>query len=79
MSTRELIRAEIDHIPDDKLGELYRLIRRFQEAHAAPPKPGPGILAKLRTITLEGPSDFAANLDLCWPRPGSTVEVAKEA
>jgi hypothetical protein len=62
MSTRELIRAEIDHIPDDKLGELYRLIRRFQEAHAAPPSPG--ILAKLRTITLEGPSDFAANLDL---------------
>jgi len=62
MNTRERIRAEIDHIPDDRLGELYRLIQHFQEAHAAPPKPG--ILAKLRTITIQGPPDFAANLDL---------------
>jgi hypothetical protein len=62
MSTRELIRAEIDHIPDDRLSELYRLIQHFQETRAAPPKPG--ILAKLRTITIQGPPDFAANLDL---------------
>jgi len=62
MSTRELIRAEIDHVPDDKLGELYRLIQSFQEANAPPPKPG--ILAKLRTIAIQGPPDFAANLDL---------------
>jgi hypothetical protein len=62
MSTRELIRAEVDHIPDDKLGELYRLIQHFQEARAEPPKPG--ILEKLRTITIQGPPDFAANLDL---------------
>jgi hypothetical protein len=62
MSTRELIRTEIDHVPDDRLGELYRLIQCFREAHAAPPKPG--ILAKLRTISIEGPPDFAANLDL---------------
>ncbi len=62
MSTRELIRAEIDHVPDDRLGELYRLIQGFQEAPDAPPKPG--ILAKLRTINIVGPPDFAANLDL---------------
>lgn len=62
MSTRELIRTEIDHIPDDKLGELYRLIQCFQEAHATPQKPG--ILAKLRAISIEAPPDFAANLDL---------------
>jgi hypothetical protein len=62
MSTRELIRAEIDHIPDDKLGELYRLIQHFQETRVEPPTPG--ILAKLRTIAIEGPPDFAANLDL---------------
>ena len=61
MSTRELIRAEIDLIPDDKLGELYRLIQSFHQAHAAPPKPG--ILAKLRTIAIQGPPDFAANLE----------------
>jgi hypothetical protein len=62
MSTRELIRAEIDHVPDDRLGELYGLIQSFQEAHAAPPKSG--ILAKLSAITIQGPPDFAANLDI---------------
>ena len=62
MSTRELIRAEIDRLPDDRLGELYRLIQGLRKADAEPPKPG--ILAKLRTITIAGPPDFAANLDL---------------
>ena len=62
MTTRELIQAEIGKIPEDRLGELYALIRSFVASQAAS-RPG-GIMAKLREVRIEAPPDFAANLDL---------------
>ncbi|NUQ65005.1 MAG: hypothetical protein HUU20_21280 [Pirellulales bacterium] len=62
MTTRELIEAEIGKIPEDRLDELYGLIRDFAGAKAASARPG--IMAKLREVRIEAPSDFAANLDL---------------
>lgn len=62
MTTRELIEAEIGKIPEDRLDELYGVIRNFAEAKAASVRPG--IMAKLRGVRIEAPPDFAANLDL---------------
>lgn len=62
MTKRELIEAEIGRIPEDRLDELYGIIRDFAAENAASAEPG--ILAKLREIRIEGPSDFAKNLDL---------------
>jgi hypothetical protein len=62
MTTRELIQAEIRKIPEERLGELYALIRSFVASKTG--FPGPGIMAKLREVQIEAPSDFAANLDL---------------
>jgi hypothetical protein len=61
MTTRELIQAEIASVPEEKLEELYGLIRHFT-ATTAPPQGS--IMAKLRGIRIEAPADFATNLDL---------------
>ena len=63
MSTRELIRTEIENVPDEKLDELYSVVRGLAASKAASARPG--IMAKLRSVTIEAPVDFAANLDLC--------------
>jgi hypothetical protein len=62
MTTRERIEAEIGKIPEDRLDELYGLIRDFAGAKAASARPG--IMAKLREVRIEAPPDFATNLDL---------------
>lgn len=62
MTTRELIQAEIGKIPEERLGELYSLIRRFAASKTA--SRSAGIMAKLREVRIEAPADFAANLDL---------------
>jgi hypothetical protein len=62
MTTRELIEAEIGKIPEERLDELYALVRSFAASKAN--SAGPGIMAKLREVRIEAPPDFAANLDL---------------
>lgn len=62
MTTRELIQAEIGKVPEDRLDELYALVRSFVASKAASPRPG--IMANLRRVRIEAPADFAANLDL---------------
>jgi hypothetical protein len=62
MSTRERIQVEIGRIPDERLDELYGLIRSF--AASKPAAARPGIMTKLRQVRIEAPPDFAANLDL---------------
>ena len=62
MTTIELIQAEISNIPEERLGELYGLIREF--AASKPVSARPGIMAKLREVRIEAPVDFATNLDL---------------
>ncbi len=62
MTTKELIQAEVDRTPEEDLDDLYHLIRQFVGSKAASQKPG--ILSKLRCVSIDAPSDFAANLDL---------------
>ncbi|MCX7013335.1 MAG: hypothetical protein NTW86_12405 [Candidatus Sumerlaeota bacterium] len=62
MTTREMIQAEIGKIPEDRLSELYGIIRTFVASNSASSRPG--IMTKLRQIRIQGPADFATNLDL---------------
>ncbi len=61
MTTKELIQAEIEKVDDEHLGELYRLIRDFTQ-HTEQAKPT--LMSRLKQVQIEGPEDFAANLDL---------------
>ena len=60
MTTKELIQAEIDNLEDRDLEELYELVKRFTETKKAVK---PGLLARLKTIQIDGPEDFSENLD----------------
>jgi hypothetical protein len=62
MTTKELIKAEIDRLSDEDLDELYRLIKDFTKSR--PQNNGESILSKLQTIQFDGPEDLAANHDL---------------
>ena len=67
MISRHLIQAEISKIPDERLDELYGVIRQFAASRHAASQPinaKLGIMAKLREVRIEAPPDFAANLDL---------------
>jgi hypothetical protein len=61
MRTRDDIHAEIEAVPEADLDELYEVIRRFAEARGG--RREPGALARLRRIKIQGPADFASNLD----------------
>src|SRR5262245_25164400 len=62
MSTKELIQAELDTLSDEDLDALYSLIKQFIRSKR-PAKPR-SLMATLRGIQIEAPSDFAANLYL---------------
>jgi hypothetical protein len=62
MSTKELVQAELDALSDADLDALYALIKQFIQSrrHAKPRS----LMATLRSIQIDAPPDFAANLDL---------------
>jgi len=62
MATREEIKSEVEKVPEERLEELYRVVRTFSEEKSTDGKQS--LMAKLRSIQIEGPEDFAANLDL---------------
>lgn len=62
MTTKELIQAEIDQVQEGDLDELYKLVKDFAQAKQESPKPS--LMAKLRSIKIDAPEDFATNFDL---------------
>ena len=62
MISKELIKTEIEKVPEDRLAELYSVVKSYTE----PPSNGDGrsLMSKLRDVTIEGPDDFAENIDL---------------
>jgi hypothetical protein len=62
MITKDLIQVEVDSIDDEYLDELYDLIRRFTQEKQRGVKPT--FMAKLKSVQIDAPEDFAANLDL---------------
>ncbi len=60
MTTKERLQAEIEHLNEDDMAELLRVIQsRVQASQVRKP----GLLSQLRQIRIDAPEDFAANLD----------------
>ncbi|HYV25761.1 MAG TPA: hypothetical protein VE969_11045 [Pyrinomonadaceae bacterium] len=62
MISKELIKAEIERVPDERLDVLYSVVKEF--ARPATANGGPSLMSKLREISIDGPEDFAENIDL---------------
>ena len=62
MKTKELIQAEIDSIGEEHLDELYRLIKQFAQSKRHAQRSS--FMARLKSIKIDAPEDFAANLDI---------------
>ena len=62
MISKELIKNEIEKVPENRLEELYSLVRTYSKS--ADNGNGGSLLSKLKEITIDGPEDFAENIDL---------------
>lgn len=62
MISRETIKSEVEKVPDERLEELYRVVKTFSHEEASGAKEG--FLVRLSRIQIEGPEDFATNFDL---------------
>ncbi len=61
MTTKELIKAEIDSVPEEDLDEVYKLIKTF--SRSSPQAGEDTFMPQLRSIQIDAPEDFSANLD----------------
>ena len=61
MSTKELIRAELDRLAESQLEEVYRLVQEVVNRAPAPEKK-PGLLAKLKEMRIDASEDFSKNI-----------------
>lgn len=62
MSTKELIKNEIENVPEEYLAELYKLIKNFE--NKLNNKKQQSFMSKLRSIKIDGPEDFSKNIGL---------------
>ena len=69
MITKEVIKSEIEKVPPERLEELYRVVKSFTLPEPSPEK---SFMARLREIKIDGPEDFAANIDLYLSREKTT-------
>lgn len=62
MISKELIKTEVEKVPEDRLAELYSVVKSYTN----PPGNGDGrsLMSKLREIAIEAPEDFSENIDL---------------
>ncbi len=65
MISKETIKSEIEKVPPERLEELYQIVRSFtvpgtRKAHGS-------FMSRLRKIQIDGPEDFATNIDLYLP------------
>ena len=61
MNTKELIYEAIERVDEERLDELYALIRQFAQPKKAEK---PDFLNRLSRIQIDAPEDFATNVDL---------------
>lgn len=61
MTVKDLIQVEIDKLPEESLHDLYEVIKQFAQKKSQAKK---GALSKLKSIKIQGPEDFAENIDL---------------
>jgi hypothetical protein len=64
MTLKELIKAEVDEVPEERLDELYDFIQHFKVEAPEPREARPSLMSRLKKVRIDAPEDFAANLDL---------------
>lgn len=62
MVTKEEVKSEIERVPEERLAELYEIVRRFAQSKPASSKLT--LMTKLRRIRINAPPDFSENIDL---------------
>ena len=62
MTTKEMLLETIEQMDEDELKWAYSVIKKAQVAKSEPN--GKGFLQELAEIKIDGPKDFASNLDL---------------
>ncbi|MEP6913113.1 MAG: hypothetical protein ABI923_10180 [bacterium] len=62
MVTKEIIKSEIERVPEYRLEELYEVVKIYSRTETE--NNGDTLFAKLRKISIDGPEDFSENLDL---------------
>ena len=62
MVTKEIIKSEIERVPEDRLEELYEVVKIYSGSKTE--NNGSTLFSKLRQISIDGPEDFSENLDL---------------
>ena len=60
MISRDLIKSEIERVPEHRLDELYSVVRTYSTR--TDKGDGRSFMSKLREITIDGPEDFAESL-----------------
>jgi hypothetical protein len=62
MATKEEIKSEIEKVPEERLAELYQIVRRFTQSR--PSSSQQTLMSKLRRVRISAPPDFSENIDL---------------
>jgi len=62
MVTKEMIKFEIDRVPEGRLEAVYEVVK-FYSTPATPSTKG--LLSKLMKITIDGPEDFSESIGRC--------------
>ncbi len=61
MPTKEMITAELENVPPERLEALYQIVKSLAQTQPAPPSGS--FMAKLRAIKIDAPADFATDID----------------
>ena len=61
MTTRELIQAEIDQLPEESLEEVYRLLKSFTQARQQKTQQPQSLVSRLKNIKIDAPENFSTS------------------
>ena len=61
MTSKEIIKKEIAHVPEERLDDLHQLVKEFSKSKNSGGKSN--LMARLRQIKIQGPKDFSQNID----------------
>ena len=64
MTTKELIQAAIDELSEEELKDLYRMVKQFARLKSKPKANKRSLMARLSSIRIDAPEDFATHFDL---------------
>jgi hypothetical protein len=62
MVTKDIIKLEIERVPEERLEELYEVVKIYSRTETE--NNGDTLFSKLKKISIDGPEDFSENLDL---------------